>query len=172
MICRRKKQEIKNSNQLILSGQIILLDEDISINRSLKKEQVVHSDLYRKYLHSTQDMFNGCYWMFFNPVVVFQKNMRISMCFKEENIFEVSMSIVSNDLPNSWDDWTEAGELERKSKHDALLSELFQNKPDKVEGKPYPLICYNFHWGEVYSIFDNKSGWSSIGIKYKSNDKI
>lgn len=163
-----KKEEIKYSCELMQTGEIILLDNDISINKNLEKKQVIQSILYKDYLNSTQDMENGYFWLRFNPINLFGVQIKISMCFKEENLFSVNMYIIGSDFPTSWYDWTEEGELKRKKLHDVFLKEIFQRKPDKNIRKPYPSTCFNFKWGEVCSIFDIRSGSSSISIKYRN----
>ena len=55
---------------------------------------------------------------------------------------------------SSWADWTEENELKRKAIHDAWL--------EKQLGKP----PYIYDWGAVSSVYDERSGGSSIVVRY------
>ena len=55
----------------------------------------------------------------------------------------------------SWSEWTKEKELARKQTHDQFLRNVLGNQD-------------TFSWGWVYSVFDDKAGYSYIGIKYNN----
>ena len=105
--------------------------------------------------HILRDMGNGYKWPDIKNIHVDDEYFNISLCFKEELLIELDL-IVSNEkfrLSSDWSSWSDEKEkLKLKSCQDWLDKEL--------GGKT------NFHWGNVRSSYDLKSGASSIGIRY------
>ncbi|GEP44805.1 hypothetical protein BGE01nite_40960 [Brevifollis gellanilyticus] len=58
----------------------------------------------------------------------------------------------------SWDDWSEERELARKAYHERWLAEMLR------------LPVGKYLWGEVLSVYDVKSGSSSIIVRYVKSD--
>jgi len=52
-------------------------------------------------------------------------------------------------------DWSRERELDRKAQHDALLSRDLGAPP------------YAFEWGNILSVFDERSGGSIIIVEYR-----
>jgi len=60
-----------------------------------------------------------------------------------------------DDRPSdSWSNWVEEKELQQKAIHDSLLFKMLNQPP------------YKYSWGEVQSVYDARSGGSSIIISY------
>lgn len=140
----------------VKKGEIYLLKNDITINPHLKKDHVLRSQLYSQFLRDEADMNNSYFWFYFKPIKILETQVSIGMCFQNENIFMVHMMINGKDFPNSWSDWSEAKELERKEAHDLWLQ--------KNIGKP----PYIYKWGKISSVYDNKGGFSVINILFQT----
>lgn len=82
----------------------------------------------------------------------------ITVYFYDELLESVSMSSVDNESA-SWSDWSEQKELEKKEVHDRWLKDLL--------GK----VSSQHKWGEVWSGYDSKAGFSSIEIRYSWQGK-
>jgi hypothetical protein len=54
----------------------------------------------------------------------------------------------------NWANWSEANELARKKLHDDVLANTIGQPP------------YRYPWGEIQSMYDPRSGGSSISIHY------
>ena len=54
----------------------------------------------------------------------------------------------------TWSDWSLENELKRKQSHDKWLDQIIGSKR-------------NFSWGDIFSVYDQRSGGSSIKIRYK-----
>ena len=56
--------------------------------------------------------------------------------------------------PRSWSDWSREGEEERRAGHDEFLRRELGDPP------------YVYAWGEILSVYDDKTGASVIIIRY------
>jgi hypothetical protein len=76
--------------------------------------------------------------------------------FHIERLTQVELFYLLRNEPESsgWENWSEAQEMERKALHDAQLKATLGNPP------------YDFAWGKVLSIYDSRSGASSVIIRY------
>ena len=74
--------------------------------------------------------------------------------FYNELLESVSLTSVDDKSGESWADWSEKKELEKKEIHDRWLNHML--------GKS----SFRYKWGEVWSGYDSKSGFSSIEIRY------
>ena len=77
----------------------------------------------------------------------------VTIYFYNEMLESVSISSVENESA-SWADWSEEKELKKKEIHDHWLKKLL--------GK----ASSHHNWGEVWSGYDPKGGFSSIEIRY------
>ena len=83
----------------------------------------------------------------------------VTVYFYDELLESISMSSVNDELGASWADWSEQKELERKEIHDRWLKNIL--------GK----ASSHYEWGEVWSGYDSKAGFSSIEIRYSWQGK-
>ena len=90
-------------------------------------------------------------WEVFEGIV--DAKLLAALRFRAGLLEEVTLRLRDN-KPSSWDNWSEESELELKRKHDAWLRECLGEEP------------YQFSWGMVFSVYDKKTGASSIIIKY------
>jgi hypothetical protein len=82
----------------------------------------------------------------------------VTVYFYGELLESVNLSSVENES-TSWSDWSEQKELEKKEVHDRCLKNLL--------GK----ASSHYNWGEVWSGYDSKAGFSSIEIRYSWQGK-
>jgi predicted NACHT family NTPase len=107
-------------------------------------------------VQETQDMGNGYKWLHIKNIQIDNKYFIISLCFKEDELTELSMVLDDKlfDLSSDWSSWNEQKEKEDLKKYQGWL-----NKELGEETK--------FHWGDVWASYDPRAGSSSIGIRYK-----
>jgi hypothetical protein len=84
------------------------------------------------------------------------RKLVLMVYFHQEQIKSVEMFFFLPDEKESgsWDDWSEQNELRRKAQHDQLLS-------DQLGAAPY-----EYKWGKVWSVYDQRSGDSRIIVSY------
>ena len=83
----------------------------------------------------------------------------VTVYFYNELLESISMSSTNDKLSTSWSDWSEEKELKRKEIHDAWLKNLLGRASS------------HYKWGEVWSGYDSKAGFSSIEIRYSWQGK-
>lgn len=107
-------------------------------------------------VREVRDMGNGYKWLDIKNIKIQNEYYIISLCFKEQELTELSMVVKDErfDLSSDWRTWSEEKEKEDLKK--------YQNWLDKELGKKT-----KFHWGDVWAAYDSKGGSSSIGIRYK-----
>ena len=131
---------------------IIDFDESVfSIFPSLKLQEFKLSDFYSY----VKEEFNNEFPRFSLQPISYNGNMmNVSLIFNDnDKIFLVNMSkIMKQD--NSWDNWSNEYELQRKQEHDLILEKLLGSSSSK------------FVWGEISSNYDPRSGSSMITIRY------
>lgn len=103
-----------------------------------------------------QDMGNGYKWLIIKNIQVENKYFIISLCFKEEELTQLSM-VVNEERFNLSPDWSSLSE--QKEKEDLKKYQYWLNKE---LGKNT-----NFQWGDVWAAYNSKDGSSSIVIRYK-----
>ena len=79
--------------------------------------------------------------------------------FYDELLESVSLTSVDDKSGESWADWSEEEELKKKEIHDDWLKNLLGRASS------------HYKWGEVWSGYDSKAGFSSIEIRYSWQGK-
>jgi hypothetical protein len=92
----------------------------------------------------------------FQPIVIGGERFYAEACFHTGRLYSVDLSVMRAEFGASWSDWSEDRELARKQLHDSLLASALGADWSRQR----------FTWGGVYSVFDPKSGGSSIGVTY------
>ena len=92
-------------------------------------------------------------WVIYDGVA--DEKLSVAFRFKDARLAEVELRF-KNNKRKSWDDWSESSEKQLKRKHDEWLEKLLGKPPHK------------FTWGDVLSIYDQRSGASSIIVRYRS----
>lgn len=79
-----------------------------------------------------------------------------SFYFHGQQLRTVSLAVVDPEFGStSWSDWSEQRELARKALHDRILR------------RDLGLLRRSFGWGVASSVYDSKSGGSSIVVRYE-----
>lgn len=94
-----------------------------------------------------------CSWDLF-PVVADGKKWYVRLQFHADRLTRVEVTVADPNERQSWADWSREKEPDRKAKHDALLFRDLGSAP------------YAFAWGKILSVFDERSGGSSIIVDY------
>jgi hypothetical protein len=80
----------------------------------------------------------------------------VAVCFHGELLEVIRLVANPPTLPQSWAEWSAAGELQRKALHDKLLQQHV-GQSDSTR---------TYVWGVASSVLDGKAGDSTIVIKY------
>jgi hypothetical protein len=102
--------------------------------------------------------------------------LKVNLCFYDTVL--VDFNIRANFVqakPQTWADFSPETEGKIKAFHDQLLQNDL-GKPHKrisfPSGQNQPIldyrIEYNYPWGSVWSSYDSRGGFSSIGVRYGS----
>ena len=132
----------------------------------LTLETLLASQWYADYFTEIRDMQNDYIWYSFHNVTISSTSFSILLLFQNSLLNTVMMSASNPKYGLSWDDWSEAKELQRKQEHDRLLHKELQRPPDIRRSKPYPYIEYDVEYGTISSSYDPRSASSSILIHY------
>ncbi len=136
------------------TGQIQLPSDGIHVGPSLTREQFLASPLASQ---SRELVRNEPYCSFAMPTVEFGGHSFIcSLWFRGSVLQRVGIGCADPEFGTSWSDWSEERELARKRFHDSLLQ--------SVLGPDWSL--QQFPWGSVDSRYDEKGGFSGIGVTY------
>jgi hypothetical protein len=90
-----------------------------------------------------------------NPQSIWGERWAILLYFNQKQILEIiSLSLQDDEKMQSWKNWSEEKELQKKTKHDLLLAQYLGSPP------------YQYHWGQISSQYESRSGSSHITIRY------
>lgn len=137
------------------SGQIQFPSDGIRIDPSLSREHFLASPFAAQ---CRELIGNEPYCSFALPTTQFDGRSFVwSLWFRGSVLQKVSIACSAPEFgSSSWSDWTEDREIARKQLHDSLLASSLGADWSRQR----------FTWGSVYSVFDPKSGGSSIGVTY------
>jgi hypothetical protein len=90
------------------------------------------------------------------PLHLDEQLVSAQLYFKAESLKSISLAFGDKRFGTSWDDWSEAKERARQSAHLKWLRGFLDGKGPR----------WRFAWGIIESIYDQKSGGSSIEISY------
>jgi len=136
------------------TGQIQLPSDGIRVGPSLTREQFLASPLASQ---SRVLVRNEPHCAFALPTVQFEGySFSWSLWFQGQSLRRVSIECTDAEFGSSWSVWSEERQVALKRFHDSLLQSVLG--PD-WSGQRFP-------WGAVYSGYDPKGGFSSIGISY------
>src|SRR5262249_50078556 len=137
------------------TGEIQFPSDGVRIGPSLTRDQFLASQLARE---SCELVSSESHCTFGLPPVQFEAHKFVwSLSFRGSVLQSVSIACDDPEFgSSSWSDWSEEREISRKRFHDSLL--------ESILGADWPQ--QRFTWGSVYSVFDQKSGGSNIGVTY------
>ena len=140
-------------------GSIGLESPPIVITHDFSREQFLSSPLFP--LSSPLNQNSPWSRYSFRPITIAGEVFAADICFKSDRLYSVNLRTARPAFGESWSDWSSEKEIAAKRFHDSLLTSWFGS----TRGD------YLFRWGKVYSVIDNKSGSSSIGITYSAESK-
>jgi len=141
------------------TGQL-MCEDGTCFGRSLKRHAFLASEEGRESQISVQNE-PWCSWSLpLKRISGLEFGITLSFCRENLNF----ISVTTTDPPNPWVDWSEVRERQRQKMHDQWLNRYLGNEEwaNTSQGRER-----QFSWGEVFSVFDRKSGFSSIGIRYE-----
>ena len=141
------------------TGEIAIQNLDMGIGPSLTRATFLASPLGR---NSQISVENEPYCSF-NATIpagdLMPLPVILTLYFYHQQLESVSITASSDRYGASWNDWSEAKELERKRFHDQWLA----NTVGTTNGQ--------FSWGQLSSNYDAKSGFSSVHLQYSWQGK-
>lgn len=131
----------------------IKLTNSLDLSPNLKFDLIESQKLGE--VQEIRDMGHGWKWLDIKNIHIDDKYFIISLCFKDEELSEVSMVIKDSpfDLNSGWDSCCEKNEKEKLKQYQDWLTQEIGKERD-------------FNWGEVWANYDPKGESSSIGIRY------
>lgn len=140
------------------TGEIIIGDNLIIINKNLNEKALLSSKLYEKVESSYE--ING--WKYYTTQVIdiLGTGFMMTFVFKNSKLDNVSLKHFGTIEERPFDD---ENEIKRQKLHNEWLQKIFgESYETYVWG-----IKYKFKWGEVTSSFDPRTPQSEIYISYK-----
>ncbi|MEM6750202.1 MAG: hypothetical protein AAGA57_02620 [Planctomycetota bacterium] len=105
-------------------------------------------------LHVANDPYTS--WKLAGPHAL-ELSFRVTAWFHAQRLYRVHLLAVDptteNTASGSWDDWSEAQEMQRKTSHDRWMAR-------HTGGQSL------FDWGEVVSRYDDRAGMAFLDIRY------
>jgi hypothetical protein len=90
----------------------------------------------------------------------------VDLVFEGERLDYYSLCLDDARYGTSWGDWSEEKQLAHRDAHDAWLVSTLG--PGERKPSPWgPELRYSFPWGEVWSTFDTRGGFSTIGVRFR-----
>jgi hypothetical protein len=83
----------------------------------------------------------------------------VVLYFYGQQLESIDLGYSGAELGSSWEDWSEEREMKRKERHDDWLRMQTED------------VSRVYDWGEVLSDYDERSGGSSITIRYSWQGK-
>ena len=137
------------------NGDLALDDVSLVIGRSLNKQTFLSSELGK----SSKEIISNQEWSTFNTGIhsIRGELFVLGLSFFGADLVEFDLTNVQPGEKRTWSDWSKEKEMARKDRHDKWLANQL--------GKP----PYKLAWGQVFSVYDQQSGGSSIIVRYKSH---
>ncbi|HEY2580847.1 MAG TPA: hypothetical protein VGI43_03525 [Mucilaginibacter sp.] len=130
--------QLKISDLLIVSKKTVPND----LFRCFKPNDIEVRDVKTGYIHYTiRDINLKNYYFYF------------SLCFFGDKLARLTFGFKDQPGMLSWDDWSEAKEIQRKVEYDHWLN-------DEIG------TLRTFPWGTIVTFFDGKGGGSGIVLRY------
>lgn len=107
-----------------------------------------------------RDMRNGYAWLDVEHEVPGSGSWLASFSFEGESLEFADLVYVGADEPRGWGSWSREREEAARLRHDAWLDERLGRGPLWGDTRKFP-------WGRVWSGYDDRSGGSSIVVRYR-----
>ena len=101
------------------------------------------------------DMGNGWVWYHVKRLIVDGHCFNISFGFNRGKLLNLVFSCSKHTSDNRWESWSEKEELQKK-----ILLDNWLNAEIGFDR--------TFNWGEAWTGYDTKGGFSSISLRYKN----
>ena len=137
----------------INTGELCVDGSECKIDPSLHKDTFLES----KFGQGAQELVSNEGWSTFkiNPCSIKENIFLVGLTFYENKVSELSLIHIAPNEIHTWANYTVEKEKDRKVIHDEYLKKNFGKSP------------YQFPWGQIISVFDEKGGFSEIVIRYK-----
>jgi hypothetical protein len=133
----------------------------LTINDEFVIDPTLQTGLFRPYPEggTWQEEWPSRDWRTFARKPVWDRagrKLALTVYFERERLDQVALFYYLPDEADSgtWDDWSREAEQRRQDLHDQILAEDLGPPP------------YDFPWGRVGSVYDDKGGFSLIFIRY------
>lgn len=137
------------------TGAISLEAENFVIQPSLTREEYLSSPLAGAPVGGGVEPYSS---FTAGAVEIAEHSFNLTLNFHGSVLTSLDLTANDERFGTSWADWSKEKELERKRFHDSWLARVLGN--DR-----YP---YEYDWGSVRSVYDEKAGFSYVSIKYRT----
>lgn len=138
------------------TGILTIETLSMQVGPDFTRQQFLASPLHRK---AQRLIFNEPHCSFLTPPhSIGGLRFILSLGFFNERLETLSLAHDTPELGTSWDDWTREKEERRKQIHDRWLETQLGTSQRR------------FAWGEIWSEYDDRSGGSSICIRYRHEE--
>lgn len=140
------------------TGELILASSGVRLGPALTRTRFLESPLGRQAATSLINEPWARYALELAPGDIGPFPATVQVQFNGETLAWITVLDGSPEFGESWDDWSRENEMARRAAHDRWLTSC---------GAPpgrYP-------WALVWSDFDDKSGFSSVVIRYDAAGK-
>lgn len=103
-----------------------------------------------------RDMHTGYVWYDLPEAVISDQRILMSLCFFQQALDSIILSVVDEKFGTSWADWNESKQRARTEATRQWLATV-----------GYPVGTYS--WGIVWAEYDPRSGGGHGGIRFKRN---
>lgn len=136
------------------TGAILIEEDSFHIGPQLRRDHFLASRL----AETAKILVKNEPWCSYllKPKRIGGVSFLVSLFFYEQTLQHVELVDAHdyNENENPWSSWSQEKEINRKTKHDTWLKSVLGHPP------------YQYDWGDVSSLYDLRSGGSSIIIRY------
>lgn len=131
---------------------LFTISAETIIKPSMAKKELI--DFFKKNNAETWNVKNGWEHYYLRNFKIGDKYFFFDFAFYNDILNRIDFCFYINPVKNaSWNDWSEASELERKEEFEKWLDSTIGN-------------TRNFNWGKTNAYYDSKGGSSGIMIAY------
>ena len=153
----KKEVSLYAERRLIMEQKPAFLDttngDFLLIKEVVITKETTYSSLRVQFpTHEIWEVGTGYYWIYFDKCPFEGKLFHVAVCFERERLFSIEFSM--NERQTSWEDWSEAYELQTEKYYKQWLTSQIGE-------------IHSFDWGSVGAYYDRKGGSTFMWITYK-----
>lgn len=153
----KKEVSLYAERRLIMEQKPAFLDttngDFLLIKEVVITKETTYSSLRVQFpTHEIWEVGTGYYWIYFDKCPFEGRLFHVAVCFEGEHLFSIEFSM--NERQTSWEDWSEAYELQTEKYYKQWLTSQIGE-------------IHSFDWGSVGAYYDRKGGSTFMWVTYK-----